>query len=122
MACFWPTSVTKVGAAGCPATPSNSMGQCAALGEQQTVTDFVPSSEVPVTTVPPVPTGEGCGAEPVIVFARFATASPSADGPSGRVGQADEQDVDGLGLILVDQQHLGARSAVVGLMIGDCAV
>ena len=80
----------------------------------RTVTDFVPSGEVPDTTVPPVPTGGGlrCGRRsptwpgwPGLRRARTARRTPLSGSPT-------MLDVDRLGLVLVDQKHFGAGPAV----------
>ena len=58
--CCFPTSVTTCGGMGSPGALSNSSRTTALLSvNNSTVTALAPSGEVPETTVPPVPTGDG---------------------------------------------------------------
>ena len=60
MSCFFPTSVTTCGGMGSPGALSNSSRTTALPSvNNSTVTALDPSGEVPETTVPPVPTGDG---------------------------------------------------------------
>ena len=60
ISCFFPTSVTTRGGMGSPVALSNSSRTTALPSvNNSTVTALDPSGEVPETTVPPVPTGDG---------------------------------------------------------------
>ena len=60
ISCFFPTSVTNCGGMGSPGALSNSSLTTALSSvNNSTVTALDPSGEVPETTVPPVPTGDG---------------------------------------------------------------
>src|SRR6185295_11539749 len=72
--CCFPTSVTTCGGMGSPGALSNSSRTTALPSvNNSTVTALAPSGEVPDTTVPPVPTGDGCGRPPVTVVPRADT-------------------------------------------------
>ena len=60
ISCFFPTSVTTCGGMGSPGALSNSIRTTALPSvNNSTIMALDPSSELPETTVPPVPTGDG---------------------------------------------------------------
>jgi len=60
ISCLFPTSVTSCGGMASPGALSNSSFTTALPSvNNSTVTALDPSGEVPDTTVPPVPTGDG---------------------------------------------------------------